>query len=133
MTIVFIIRIFLSHSTDDANSATVLLSSFSPNDILIVISHSGETRDACNIARLAQKLGIYVVAVTTFIASTLARNADIVLQTQTRESPVHKIAFTSRISQLASMDALFMTYFAMNQQECKNNINSISSNLQEIQ
>lgn len=117
---------------DDISVSAALLSRFSKNDIVIGISHSGKTKNTCDILKLAKELGVYSVAITTFPGSDICRHADNIIYTQTRESPLHKIALTSRISQLATMDALFMTYFTMDYENCKNNIDKVSSNLQMI-
>jgi len=118
-----------SHCCDDASMAAVLISTMGKNDIVIGISHSGETKNTCNILKLAKEQGIFTVAATTFPGSSICEWADIALYTQTRESPLHKIALTSRISQLATMDALFMTYFTSDYDKCKQTIDRVTKNL----
>lgn len=118
--------------TDDITEAAVILSAMDSSDLVIGISHSGETKNTCDVLKLAKELGVYSVAVTTFPGSAICRGADVILNTQTRESPLHKIALTSRISQLATIDALFMTYFTSDYEKCKKNIDAVSANLQKI-
>ena len=67
-------------------------------------------------------MGITTVAVTTFSNSNICKTADYTLLTQTRESPLHKIAITSRVSQFAMMDSLFMAYLTINYDKCINNL-----------
>ena len=98
--------------TDSAEQAAVLSSAFSKNSLVMIISHSGEHSGACSVLALAKELGISSCVFTAFPDSTAASFADVTVKTQTRESPLHKIAFTSRISQLAAVDALFMTYYS---------------------
>jgi len=123
----------LTHCTDDLYSAAGTLSGFSKKDIVFVCSHSGENESACKLIKLAEKLGLYKVAITTFSESTISKNADKVLFTQTRESPLHKISLTSRISQLAMMDALFMSYLSVDYKSCEKNFDSVSENLKSIE
>ena len=118
--------------SDDAYKASVLLGNFSENDIVICVSHSGETKSVCKILEISAQLGVFSVCVTTFPGSSVCKSAEIVLYTQTRESPLHKIALTSRISQLATMDALFMTYFTLNQQECLKKLETVSNTLKQL-
>ena len=121
------------HCTDNPSDAAVFLSGFNSTDMVIGFSHSGETSTTCDVLALAKDLGIYTVAATTFSESTICNFADQVLHTQTRESPLHKIALTSRISQLATADALFMTYFSLDYDNCMNNLNKVSTNISRIQ
>jgi len=118
--------------TDDIYEAAAMLSSFDGTSIVIGISHSGETQSTCEVLRLARERGICTVAATTFPGSTICDIADHVLYTQTRESPLHKIALTSRISQLATMDALFMAYFTLDYETCRRNMDSVSGNIRTI-
>lgn len=122
----------LAHCADDVTAAAVIMSSFEPEDMVIGISHSGETEATCRILSLAQEMGLRTVGVTTFPDSTICTNSDFILQTQTRESPLHKIALTSRISQFATMDALFMTYFTSDYDDCKEHMDKVYSNLQKL-
>lgn len=119
--------------TSDIAEAAVLLTHLHKNDPVIGISHSGETRDTCNLLKLARELELPTIAATTYPGSTICQYADHLLPTQTRESALHKIAFTSRISQLAAMDALFMAYFTCDYEKCRQNIDGVSRNLQHLQ
>lgn len=123
----------LTYSTDDVYSAAVTLSNFTEKDIVICVSHSGETESACKLLTLANKLNLYKIAITTFDKSSLCKYADKILYTQTRESPLHKIALTSRVSQLAMMDALFMAYLSTDYSNCENSFNTVSENLKSIE
>lgn len=118
--------------TDDAYKAAVLLSNFTEKDVVICVSHSGETKSVCKILEIALQSGIFSVCVTTFPGSSVCKSAKLIIYTQTRESPLHKIALTSRISQLATMDALFMTYFTLNQNECLKKLDMVSDNLKKL-
>ena len=96
------------------------------------MSHSGETKSVCKILEIASQSGVFPVCVTTFPGSSVCKSAKLIIYTQTRESPLHKIALTSRISQLATMDALFMTYFTLNQNECLKKLDMVSDNLKKL-
>jgi glucosamine--fructose-6-phosphate aminotransferase (isomerizing) len=54
---------------------------FSPEDIFIVISQSGETADTLAAMRLARAGGARILAITNVVGSTLSREADLVLYT----------------------------------------------------
>ncbi len=53
----------------------------SPDDLLVVVSQSGETADTLAALRLAKENGCKVLAITNVVGSTIAREADRVLYT----------------------------------------------------
>lgn len=55
---------------------------WNPNDLLIVISQSGETADTLAALRKAQRAGIKILAITNVFGSTIAQEADKVIYTQ---------------------------------------------------
>lgn len=120
------------HCTDDPYEAASLLASFDNQDMIVCVSHSGENAATLKTMRLAKARNLYRVAVTTFADSTLCREADRILYTQTRESPLHKIALTSRISQLAMTDVLFMAYLTTDYAACEQNLSAVSHNLKQV-
>ncbi len=122
----------LSSSYCDLHSATVAMANMSENDILIAVSHSGQNKDTCGAVQMAKKMGIKTLAITTFSESSISGLADYVLYTKTRESPLHKIAITSRISQFAVLDALVMATMVADNDRAVSHIDKLSENLKQI-
>ena len=116
--------------TDNSEQSSVFLSSFTSEDMLICITHSGEHPDVCRAISLAKELHVPTCVFSAFAKSTAACTADNFIKTETRESPLHKIALTSRISQLAAADALFATYYTAYAEECKKSLAAVSRNIQ---
>ncbi len=116
----------------DVYSGALVLANFGKDDLLVVVSHSGENADSLRILRTAKEKGIRTAAVTTFEGSSIAELADMVLITKTRESPLHNIAITSRFSQLALMDALFMAYLTLDYDRCNKHQEHLSSYLKAL-
>ncbi len=54
---------------------------FTPNELIIIISQSGETADSLAALRLAKSKGMTVIAVVNVVGSTIAREADYVIKT----------------------------------------------------
>lgn len=77
-------------------------------DLLIVVSHSGTTKDLLRIAELARERGIRIVVITGNAASPLARLADDCLVAVSRE--VRGEPYAAKLSQLAIVDALSIVY-----------------------
>lgn len=106
----------------EPNAASTILLNMKKGDVVFGISHSGNNTVVEKILKTAQAAGITTVAITTFQNSNICAAADHVLFTQTRENPLHKIAITSRVSQFAITDSLFMAYFTTYYDRCMDSI-----------
>lgn len=116
----------------DLHSATVAIANMAENDVLIAVSHSGQNKDTCKAVEIAKNSGIKTLAVTTFSESKISTIADYVLLTKTRESPLHKIAISSRISQFAVMDSLLMACMVTDYSDSISHIDLLSKKIKEI-
>lgn len=114
-----------AHCACEQNAAAAILLNMRKGDLVIGISHSGNNRLVEGILKTAQEMGVATLAVTTFQNSGVCLYADYQLFTQTRESPLHKTAITSRVGQFAMMDALFMMYLTTYYDSCIRNIETI--------
>ncbi|WP_066890298.1 MurR/RpiR family transcriptional regulator [Clostridium nigeriense] len=78
-------------------------------DVAIAISYSGETKEVLKCVENAKKDGVPVIAITkSSISNTLADLSDIVLRVPFVEKSLREGAMSSRISQLAVIDMLFL-------------------------
>ena len=78
-------------------------------DVAIAISYSGETKEVLKCAFNAKKEGIPVISITrASISNTLADMSEIVLRVPFVEKSLREGAMSSRISQLAVIDMLFL-------------------------
>jgi DNA-binding MurR/RpiR family transcriptional regulator len=73
---------------------------------VLTISHSGSTIETLTATRLAKEAGATTIVVTNYGRSPILEHADIVLHTMARETQFRTEAMTSRIAQLAIVDAL---------------------------
>lgn len=122
----------VTHCYSDIHSATVVMANMSSDDIFIAVSHSGQNRETCGSVEVAKRCGIKTVAITTFPESKISKISDFTLLSKTRESPLHKLAITSRIGQFAVMDALIMAYLVIDYDKCMNHIDKLSEKLTNI-
>ncbi|MPM01947.1 HTH-type transcriptional regulator MurR [bioreactor metagenome] len=92
-------------------------------DVAIAISYSGETKEVIRCAKNAKEAGIPVISITkASINNTLANISDIVLQVPFVEKTLREGAMSSRISQLAIIDMLFIGM-------AKNNLKAVEEKL----
>ncbi|MCB8823150.1 MurR/RpiR family transcriptional regulator [Microvirga rosea] len=90
----------------DSHVQAISASLAGPDVAVITISHSGSTHETVTATRLAKEAGATAICITNFGKSPLLAHADIVLHTMARETQFRTEAMTSRIAQLAIIDAL---------------------------
>jgi len=98
-------RSFLLHPAEAVHGD---LGCIHPEDVILALSHSGETEEVCRLLPIIQQLQIPIVAITGSDQSTLGSAADVVLQIgRQREADLHGLAPTVSTSvMLAVGDAL---------------------------
>lgn len=77
-----------------------------PGVVTLTISHSGSTHETVLATRLAKEAGATTICITNFGKSPLQAFSDLMLFTMARETSFRTEAMTSRIAQLAIIDAL---------------------------
>lgn len=115
----------------DPHNAAQVAATLGSGAVVVVISHSGRTRDVLEVARLAKESDAQVIAITRFGRSPLQRLADVTLQTLSSETSYRSEAIASRISQLVIIDALLVGVFLRNQPTSGQHLLRSRSALQE--
>lgn len=77
------------------------------NDMVVGISHSGESMGVVEAVRTAHRHGAYSVALTNYADSTLARASDAALLTAFREHRLSAAFSSSHVAQMSVLDALY--------------------------
>lgn len=90
----------------DSHVQAISASLTGPDVVTITISHSGSTLETLTATQLAKEAGATTICITNYGKSPLLSHADIVLHTLARETKFRTEAMTSRIAQLAIIDAL---------------------------
>lgn len=92
----------------DAHLIAMSASLLGENDVVLAVSHSGESKDVLLGADIARSAGAKVITITNSVASTLARNSDVVLCAPAKEAPLMGQNAAARIAQLAILDTMFI-------------------------
>lgn len=88
------------------------------NNVLIVISYSGETHETIPTLMLAKKNGLPIIAITSIGESTISKNSTLVLPICTREKIYSKISwYTSETAINYVLDTLYSALFWKNYDE----------------
>lgn len=94
-----------------------IVNTLDENDLLIIISHSGENQEGVMLLTLAQQLGVPSIAITKMGQSRISTLADIVLHTVSTESVSRLIPIRSKMSQLAVINMLVTNLFVQQYDE----------------
>ena len=96
---------FFMHATEGVHGD---LGMITKEDLVIVISYSGETAEALNIIPPIQQIGAKIIAITGRSESTLAKNSDVVLDIGVKKEadPLGLAPTSSTTATLAMCDAL---------------------------
>ncbi|MEJ8304914.1 MurR/RpiR family transcriptional regulator [Saccharibacillus sacchari] len=86
----------------------------SPEDAVICISYSGETKEVLKAAKLAKDNGCPVIGITKYGQSSLTKTADYPLCTASTENEIRSGAMASRITQLNLIDILYLSVASRN-------------------
>jgi len=95
------------HVQTDAHLQMMAASLLTPEDVVLVVSHSGSTRDPVETARVAKQAGAKVICITNNSLSPLTRLSDLTLVTASRETRFRQEAMASRLCQTSIIDSLF--------------------------
>jgi len=96
----------LSRLSVDSHVMAIAAAQAEPRVAVLTISHSGSTIETVTATRLAREAGARTVVVTNVGRSPITPFAEVVLATAARETRYRTEAQTSRIAQLAVVDAL---------------------------
>jgi len=90
-------------------------------DVAVLISYSGSTKDTIEVAKVAKERGAKIIAITRFAKSPLTSFADITLLCGANEGPLQGGSLSAKISQLYLLDLLYLEYFKQTNKESVHN------------
>ena len=91
------------------------------NDVAIIISYSGSTKDTIELAKTVREKGSKIIIITRFAKSPLTVYGDITLLSAADEGPLQGGSLTAKISQLFLLDILYAEYFKQTNKESAKN------------
>ena len=93
----------------------------SEDDVAIIISYSGSTREIVEIAKTAKGRGAKVICITKYPRSPLTHYSDIILLCSSNERNVHGYALSVEITQTFLLDILYTEFFRQNYDSSQRN------------
>ncbi len=112
----------ISMSALDPHLQMLYSSTLTKEDVVVLISYTGETKDILNTLNIVKELGVTSIAITRYGGNSLAENADIALTTISNETFMRSGAMTSRIGQLYLIDVLYTSVASKMYDEVKEHL-----------
>lgn len=111
----------------DPHFQTMAAALMTPEDVAVVFTHSGSSKDAIQILDTLRKTGCCIVCVTRFRKSPATELSDIVLLCGDNEAPLQGGSFSARIAQLYIIDVIYSEYCRLNPDKVSRNQIATSS------
>ncbi|WP_226037303.1 MurR/RpiR family transcriptional regulator [Aquibacillus saliphilus] len=92
----------------DTHMQLMSASQMTKEDVAVLISHTGTTKDILKTLEITKENGVKTVGITSFAKSPLNESVDIPLYTLSEETDFRSEALASRIAQLSVIDAIYV-------------------------
>lgn len=106
------------YCSEVANVQLMMASAMSQEDVAVIFSYSGATKDTVEIARLAKESGAKVVVITRFTKSPLTEYADTILLCGANSGSLQGGSTSAEISQLFLVDVMYSEYYRRHYKRC---------------
>ena len=104
--------------TQDARMQLMRASLMTRDDVAILFSYSGATKETVNIAKAAKRSGARTICISRFSHSPLAEMCDLLYLCGGNEGPLQSGNLSVKTSQLFLMEVLYIAYCQANEEEC---------------
>ncbi|KRM24345.1 MurR/RpiR family transcriptional regulator [Latilactobacillus graminis] len=98
-------------------------------DCALIISHSGQNKDALEIARILKERRVPLIVITSFGNSTLANLGDVTLLSISEETNYRAEALHALIAQISIVDSLFMMVAVTNGAQTEQSFQAIRTEI----
>lgn len=95
-------------SCNDPHMINIMSNNLTSNDLLFAFSHSGESREILDGAKIAQRNNTPVVSVTSFPNASIVSHSNEVILSSSYETGFRSDALTSRIIQMTIIDMIYV-------------------------
>lgn len=109
----------------------MIASTMTNDDVAVLFSYSGATKDTIHVAALAREAGARIICVTRFNKSPLTSYADLTLVCGANEGPLQGGSTSAEISQLFLVDLMYTEYYRRYFDRCSKNNEKTSGSVVE--
>jgi len=108
------------YTAEDPDLQLLIISTqLGANDVIVAISYSGESKPIIKLCEHAKTCGIKVIGITNFPLSSLAKLADVKLQTAVFQEHVNGEIVSKRLAQLCIVEGLYISYLIIKNKQVK--------------
>lgn len=115
----------------DSHMQSMVASTMTSEDVAMLFSYSGATKDTIHVAQIAKKSGAKILCITRFVKSPLSTYADLTLLSGANEGPLQGGSTSAEISQLFLIDLLYTEYYRRYFENCSVNNEKTSASVIE--
>lgn len=105
----------------DSHMQAMAAAMMGPEDVAVLISYSGATKDTIHLAELVKEVGATAICITRFIKSPLTSYSDLTLLCGANEGPLQGGSTSAEISQLFLIDMMYSEYYRRYFDVCSKN------------
>lgn len=106
----------------DSHLQTIAASTLGEQDVLVLFSVSGSTKDMLSIAKTAKQNRAKLIVVTNYLRSPLGAYADVLLSVVAKSAPLDGGSLAAKVSQLYVVDVLAAAYFKKTEETSQRNL-----------
>jgi RpiR family carbohydrate utilization transcriptional regulator len=114
---------------DDSHMQVMSASLLTPEDVIVVISHTGSSKDLIDSTKIAVNSGAKVIGIIGNENAPLLKYCDIALSAHSQEAAILLAPMTSRLVQLAILDVLFVGVAMKSLNETKDRLDQVKRSL----
>ena len=103
----------------DPHMQSMAAATATEEDLIIIISYSGATKDNIHVAKEAKKAGVKIACITHFKKSPLTAYSDAILLCGADELPMEGGSMAVKMGQLYLIDLLYQSYYNLNKKDCR--------------
>ena len=96
-------------------------------DCAVIITHTGLTKETLKTAKIAKDNGAKIIAISSYASNELKSLSDVLLISVSEETGYRSESLSSRISQLAIIDSLFVIVMFNNEERSKETLYKVRS------
>lgn len=121
------------YCVQDSHMQSMVAATLGTEDVAVLISYSGATKDTIHVAEIAKNSGVKTICMTRFVKSPLTAYSDITLLCGANEGPLQGGSTSAEISQLFLVDLMYTEYYRRYFDRCsKNNEKTSGSVLEKL-
>ncbi|MGL5540421.1 MAG: MurR/RpiR family transcriptional regulator [Erysipelotrichaceae bacterium] len=109
----------LAKAITDSHFQSMNSALIQPNDLVIAFSLTGNTKDVYDACVMAKEANANIIAITSYVESSLAKLAHVCLLTAAKEQVLRGGSLSSTLSQLFVIDAIKMEYSKRNEEKVR--------------